>query len=40
MKDLTPERRAEMVKLLKEIRSDVAELRAIFEQLRAQARRA
>jgi hypothetical protein len=40
MKDLTPERRAEVVRLLNAIRSDLAELRAMFEQLQARSRRA
>jgi hypothetical protein len=35
MKKMTPERRAEVVRLLMEIRADLAELRAIFERLRA-----
>lgn len=35
MKKLTPERRSEMVRLLREIRSDLAELRAMLERLRA-----
>jgi hypothetical protein len=34
MKNPTPERRAEMIRLLKEIQADVAELRALFERLR------
>jgi hypothetical protein len=38
MKDLTPERRDEMVRLLEAIRSDVAELRAILERIQARSR--
>ena len=33
MKNLTPERRQQMVRLLEEIRADLAQLRAIFERL-------
>lgn len=34
-KELTPERRAEIVRLLTEIRADLAELRGLFERVRA-----
>jgi hypothetical protein len=37
MKNPSPEKRAELVRILREIKSDVAELRALLEQ--AQARR-
>jgi hypothetical protein len=37
MKELTPEKRAEMVRLLREIKADVTELRSMLE--RAQGRR-
>lgn len=33
MKNPTPERKQEMVRLLEEIRADLAQLRAIFERL-------
>jgi hypothetical protein len=33
MKNLTPERRSEIIRLLKAIQADVRELRAIFEKL-------
>jgi len=36
MKDLSPEKRAEMIRLLREIKADVTELRSMLE--RAQAR--
>jgi hypothetical protein len=34
-KRMTPERRADVVRILTEIRADLAELRAIFERLQA-----
>jgi hypothetical protein len=37
MKNPSPEKRAELVRILREIKTDVAELRALLE--RAQARR-
>jgi hypothetical protein len=37
MKNPSPEKRAELVRILREIKADVAELRALLEQ--AQARR-
>jgi len=33
MKSLRPEQRAELVRILREIKSDVSELRALFERL-------
>ena len=38
MKSLTPDQRAQMVRILREIKADVAELRLLLERL--QARRA
>jgi hypothetical protein len=37
MNDMSPEKRAEMIRLLREIKADVTELRSMLE--RAQARR-
>ena len=34
MKNPTPEQRAEMIRILREIKADVAELRALLEQAR------
>ena len=35
MKNPSPEKRAELVRILREIKADVAELRALVEQARA-----
>jgi hypothetical protein len=35
MKNPTPEQRAEMVRILREIKADVSELRTLLERLRA-----
>lgn len=36
MKNQRPERRAEIVRILREIQADVAQLRALFERLQTQ----
>jgi len=36
MKNPSPEKRAELVRILREIKADVAELRALVEQARGQ----